>query len=160
MISADFSYVFVVISYDTAVATLAALALALFRFATNHIILWHALPRTSDFLHWMTRTYCKATNKTSMSGADLEFTATDISFLENLTLFNNIIIPGMAIVFILPDCFYNALFSANNITSYYNYGICYHALLCRVTTIYVSRASELMFILLRLSTVINAAQRL
>jgi hypothetical protein len=125
MLSADFSYVFVVISYDTVVATLAALALALFRFGTNHIILWHALPRTSDFLHWMTRKFCKAANKTTMSRANLEFTATDISFLENLTLFNNIIIPGIAIVFILPDCFYNALFSGNDITSYYNYGICY-----------------------------------
>ncbi len=125
MLLADFSYVFVVISYDTLVATLAALALALFRFGTNHIILWYALPKTSDILYWIgTHCFKKADEKLS-SRLELEFTASDISFLENLTLFNNIIIPGIAIIFILPDCFYNVLFSANDITSYYSYELCY-----------------------------------
>ncbi len=125
MLLADFSYVFVVISYDTLVATLAALTLALFRFATNHLILWHALPRMSDLLHWMRMRCSKQTTDNTSSITELEFTASDISFLENLTLFNNIIIPGIAIVFILPDCFYNVLFSANDIISYYSYEDCY-----------------------------------
>ncbi len=124
MLSADFSYVFIVISYDTLVATLAALTLALFRFATNHIILWHSLPRTADLLQWMKIKCFKTTGNRSLI-AELEFTASDISFLENLTLFNNIIIPGIAIVFILPDCFYNVLFLANDIISYYSYEDCY-----------------------------------
>ncbi len=125
MLLADFSYVFIVISYDTLVATLAALTLALFRFATNHLILWYALPWSSEFLYWMKMRCVRTTDNNISCKEMLEFTASDISFLENLTLFNNIIIPGLAIVFILPDCFYNVLFSANDIVSYYNYEVCY-----------------------------------
>ncbi len=128
MVAVDFSYVYIVISYDTIISTLAALGLALFRLGTNHLLLWHALPITKKLL---ARVKGISRKKNSDDGSAIplhlsaDYSAKDISFLENLTLFNNIIIPGIAIVFILPDCFYNALFAANQVTSSYQYEICY-----------------------------------
>jgi hypothetical protein len=52
------------------------------------------------------------------------FTSHDISFLERLMLFNNLIIPIIAILIILPDCFYNAFFAPATVTSSYQYYNC------------------------------------
>jgi hypothetical protein len=44
--------------------------------------------------------------------------------LDNLILFNNIILPVLATMFILPDCFYNTLFAAPDVPSYYSFDQC------------------------------------
>ncbi len=131
MALADFSYVYMVISFNALFVTFAALALALFRLFTNQVILWMSIPWTSKFIRWMTKgkkhnQHRSGRTKSSIEmKIDQEYSINDISFLENLILFNNIIIPGLAIVFILPDCFYNALFAADAISSSYPYESCY-----------------------------------
>lgn len=126
MCATDFSYVYIVLNYSSVFGALAAFVLALFRLYTNNVLLWNALPIVADLI------------RSSKDGGSLHrklaekripptvlYTARDISFLENLILFNNIIIPVLAVFVILPDCFYNALFAASNVTSSYNYKTCF-----------------------------------
>ena len=120
MSAADFSYVYIVLNYSAVVVSLAALALAIFRLITNSFLLWHALPLTKRFIFFVT-----SQPLTKKANPYYDCTARDISFLENIILFNNIIIPVLAIVFILPDCFYNALFAAAKVTSTYSYNSCF-----------------------------------
>ncbi len=124
----DFSYVYTVLNYSASVVTFSALALALFRLLTNNIILWFALPLVYELI-LMVKTWCtSSTSFARRNAARLDpdyYSSSDISFIENIILFNNIIIPGLAIIFILPDCFYNALFAADNVQSSYTYESCY-----------------------------------
>ncbi len=135
----DFSYVYIVLNYRITIVTIAALALALFRLFTNNIICWSALPLSYQLLMKIKCKWCCFTSSSSSSKTPKTserslllnqltpdtYTSSDISFLENLVLFNNIIIPILAIIFILPDCFYNALFAPDNIQSSYSYESCY-----------------------------------
>ncbi len=130
MAMADFSYVYIAISFNSLAVAFAALGLALFRLLENYVLLWSAIPLASSMIMKMKKCCGEAlgTKMDHSSGkmkTPLEYTVADISFLENLTLFNNIIIPGLAIVFILTDCFYNALFAAVNVQSSYYYNSCY-----------------------------------
>lgn len=107
------------------VVTLSALALALFRLGTNNVLLWSALPLTYGWVSLIREKVCGETyDRSKFRLSPSRYTTQDIHFLENLILFNNIIIPGLAIVFTLPDCFYNALFAANSVSSSYNYQSC------------------------------------
>jgi hypothetical protein len=131
----DFSYVYIVINYGTVVVTLTAFSLAIFRLITNNLLLWTAIPQTISLV-----TYCVPSwkelsfylikhpksdfNSSNVASFSSYYTARDISFLENVILFNNIVIPVLAIAFILPDCFYNALFAADSVSSYYNFERC------------------------------------
>jgi hypothetical protein len=125
----DFSYVYIVITYDFRDILLAAIGLALFRLVANNILLRLAIPSLRKWLKTVKEWFSKQPHDnqallSSVHNVDNEYSVSDISFLENITLFNNIIIPGIAILFILPDCFYNALFSASPVTSSYHYNTC------------------------------------
>jgi Leucine-rich repeat (LRR) protein len=221
----DFFYVIIAINNNSAVITLAAIFLAIFRLWTNNILLWKAIPMTSKWIIYLSykffptkkitefsssrpqsqrTTFPSGTaaaqttqsttaemnnnnsnnNRTSASsfstfrssfnttkapqtgdhhhserpestdmGTRLTsitldtddhhhkheeyeklpddfwnipyiFTSKDITFLEQLMLFNNLIIPIVAILVILPDCFYNALFDASSVSSSYDYYNC------------------------------------
>jgi Leucine-rich repeat (LRR) protein len=143
--TSDFSYVYIVLNYNSYVVTISAFSLAIFRLFANNVLLWTALPlgrRIITRIHSSeaggNRSRTGSDGSLGMMGDDpddiddifaelyyLKYTARDLSFIENLTLLNNIIIPGIAIIFVLPDCFYNALFAASSVTSSYTYNSCY-----------------------------------
>jgi hypothetical protein len=52
------------------------------------------------------------------------YSHSDISFLMELTLFNIIVLPIIAILVILPDCFQNLFFAASTVKSSYSYLNC------------------------------------
>jgi Leucine-rich repeat (LRR) protein len=125
----DFSYVYIVINYGTTVVTLTAFSLAVFRVLTNNLLLWKAIPGSISMLTylipaWKEYYFYQRKYPGNIKNVLNYYTYRDISFMENLILFNNIIIPVLAIVFILPDCFYNALFAAQDVTSYYSFKQC------------------------------------
>jgi hypothetical protein len=53
-----------------------------------------------------------------------KFSTADVSFLERIILFNNIILPVLAILWVSSDCFYNVLFAAPAVTTSYTYTTC------------------------------------
>lgn len=129
----DFSYVYIVLNYDPVVVALAALALALYRLLTNHILRWVILPATYDLVgYWCFEDQRSSSVSISSSSSSRRrlvdpdcYSTSDNSLLENLVLFNNIVIPVFAIIFTLPDCFYNALFAAAAVQSSYYYSSCF-----------------------------------
>jgi Leucine-rich repeat (LRR) protein len=58
------------------------------------------------------------------SSSDYVFSHSDISFLMKLTLFNIIVLPIIAVLIILPDCFQNVFFAASEVDSQYTYKDC------------------------------------
>jgi Leucine-rich repeat (LRR) protein len=130
----DFSYVYIVINYNSTIVTSAAFSLAVFRLITNNLLLWKAIPATISTLTFLMpswkelpfyqQKYPRNNNNSNTKNVLSYYTYWDISFLDNLNLFNNIIIPVLATMFILPDCFYNALFAAQEVSSYYPYQQC------------------------------------
>jgi Leucine-rich repeat (LRR) protein len=138
----DFSYVYIVITYDAVVISLAAIALAIFRLVTNNTLLWHAIPSLLDLLMRMKcikfSTFIFQSpleSKSNVQAQDVptieniykiidHYSPGDISFLENVVLFNNVVIPCLAIIFILPDCFYNALFAPGDVDTTFSYESC------------------------------------
>jgi hypothetical protein len=146
----DFCYIYIVLTYNSVVIIFAAIMLALVRVLTNNTLLLRAIPVTSKFI-FTSRSclWCVCNSKDEMpsstgeSGSSLQdqtalrkslwssrfttvyhFSAFDISLLERLVLINNIIIPVIAILILLPDCFYNAFFAASNVDSSYTYVNC------------------------------------
>jgi Leucine-rich repeat (LRR) protein len=152
----DFSYVYIVITYDAVVISLAAVTLAVFRLVTNNTLLWHAIPSLLDLFMRMncikvsmfvfqssvesesninvddTNPFQSKKQTTTLEVPTIEniykiidhYSPGDISFLENVILFNNVVIPCLAIIFILPDCFYNALFAPGEVDTTYSYESC------------------------------------
>jgi hypothetical protein len=129
----DFSYVYIVLTYNFLIIVIAAFGLALFRLFSNRILLTFSISflRKQIKLLRLRRLTLSSENQTiaeQLLNEPYSLQPKDISMLENLILFNNIIIPGIAIMFILPDCFYNALFAASSVTSSYSYTTCYQYL--------------------------------
>jgi hypothetical protein len=159
----DFSYVYIVITYDSLVISLAAVALAVFRLVTNNTLLWNAIPlflsfflklkvitlstfilarsenesisqdssknssaQAQSILSAATTTETLSSTPTIANIYDVihHYSPGDISFLEKIILFNNVVIPCLAIIFILPDCFYNALFASSQVDSTFTFISC------------------------------------
>jgi hypothetical protein len=133
---ADFSYVYVVLTYDFLINLLTAWTLAVFRLLSNRILLSFAIPFVRKKVLLVKMKYLKLSKDEeaiAFLNEPYQFRRRDISMLENLMLFNNIVIPVIAVLFILPDCFYNALFAASNVTSSYEYTTCYQYLVFQGT---------------------------
>jgi Leucine-rich repeat (LRR) protein/uncharacterized membrane protein len=125
----DFSYVYIVINYNSTLVSLAAFSLAIFRLITNNLLLSKAIPVSIYVLislvpTWKELHFYKQKYPGNVKNVLAYYTYRDISFLDNLLLFNNIILPVLATLFILPDCFYNALFAASDVSSYYTFDQC------------------------------------
>jgi hypothetical protein len=124
---ADIGYVLIVINYNSTIIALATFALAGIKLLANNVLLWKAIPNV-----WRLIKDCRfifITNEiledeSIATQRPYYFTVPDIAFLERLTVLNNIILPILAILIILPDCFYNALFSAPAVASSYSYISC------------------------------------
>jgi Leucine-rich repeat (LRR) protein len=124
---ADILYVLIVINYNSSVIALATVALSGFKLLANNVILWKAIPTV-----WKLIEYCRLVvfrveilkDPSPAIRTPYKFTVPDIAFLERLTLLNNIILRILAILVILPDCFFNALFTAPAVSSSYSYINC------------------------------------
>jgi Leucine-rich repeat (LRR) protein len=119
---ADFSYVYIVVNFNSTVVNFAAFGLAVFRIVSNHLLLYYSIPLGFQLLNYSKEKLHFTSNVLNLHK---HYFTKDVRFLQNIMLFNNIIIPGLAIIFILPDCFYNALFAASEVTSFYTYAFCY-----------------------------------
>jgi hypothetical protein len=122
----DFSYVYIVTSYGSLGVILATICLAVFRIVANNILVWIAIPfMTKRFasLGFLSQEAVTAWKEKKASNVR-DYSPLDMSFLEALTLVNNLVIPALAIIFILPDCFYNALFAPSSVSSSYEYTTC------------------------------------
>jgi hypothetical protein len=129
----DCCYVVIILNEPSTVIVFAAFLLACFRLVNGKILLWKAIPRVSKMIkYWVSR----ITKKESLSNQGTEseeqiknkktsirydFTHTDIIFLERTMIFNNIILPIIVIVVILPDCFYNTFVNPSNVNATYQY---------------------------------------
>jgi hypothetical protein len=133
----DFSYIYIVVNYSSTVISLAVVGLAVFRIFTNNLLLMRAIP----YVTYITKKLSVCHNKkedelktrdtsalhseeTDENLCNYSYSAQDISFLENIVLLNNIIIPILAVIFVLPDCFYYLLFEPPNVSSSYTYITC------------------------------------
>jgi Leucine-rich repeat (LRR) protein len=125
----DFSYVYIVINYSSTIVSVTAFCLAVFRLITNNLLLSKAIPvsiyvLTSLIPAWKELYFYQHKYPGNVKNILAYYTFRDISFLDNLILFNNIILPVLATMFILPDCFYNALFAAPDVSSHYSFDQC------------------------------------
>jgi Leucine-rich repeat (LRR) protein len=122
---ADFVYVFIVITYSVKIVNLAVVLLAGFKLFANNFVLRRTIPFISNLIK-LFPPWCSSSTLPLLNDRKFHYvyTASDIFFLEKLMLFNNIILPIIAILIILPDCFYNVFFASPGVTSYYNYDNC------------------------------------
>jgi hypothetical protein len=132
----DFSYIYIVVNYSSTVVGLAVVGLAIFRIITNNLLLLRAIPYATYitkkllFCHDKKKDEVETRNTSTLRWEETEnpfdypYSAQDISFLENIVLLNNIIIPILAVIFVLPDCFYYLLFEPPNVSSSYTYITC------------------------------------
>jgi predicted lipase len=94
----DFSYVYIVINYSSAIVSLTAFCLAVFRLITNNLLLSKAIPVsisvfTSLIPAWKELHFYQQKYPGNVKNVLAYYTYRDISFLDNLILFNNIILP-------------------------------------------------------------------
>jgi Leucine-rich repeat (LRR) protein len=141
----DFSYIYIVVNYSSTVIALAVLGLAVFRIITNNLLLSRAIPYASQCVKTLRCFTCdKRETEDDSTSQNLStfpesvpsdssghasflvysYSSRDISFLENIVLLNNIIIPILAVIFVLPDCFYYLLFEPPDVSSSYTYITC------------------------------------
>jgi Leucine-rich repeat (LRR) protein len=124
---ADIGYVLIVINFNSTTIAFATFGLSGVKLLANNVILWKAIPSVWRLIE---RCPCRfvldelAEDRSTSIRQPYHFTVADIAFLERLTLLNNIILPILAILVILPDCFYNALFTAPAVSSSYSYINC------------------------------------
>jgi hypothetical protein len=121
MILLDIAYVYIIITYETVVILFSEILLAMLKTILNNIVLWKAIPFIRRLLvEKISQIQLKENEKTVFS----YFSRFDLSFITIVILLNNIIFPIIAVFLVSPDCFYNALFQAANVTSTYSYTIC------------------------------------
>jgi Leucine-rich repeat (LRR) protein len=128
---ADFSFVYIVITYDEYVIDAAAVVLAGFKLLCNQFILRRAFPWFRSVGSRWNRSKDSEQEQESErtvtsvhTTVNRDYSVPDILFLERLMLFNNIVLPIIAILIILPDCFYNTFVAPTPVTSSYNYNNC------------------------------------
>lgn len=120
--AADVAYIIVVLNYSSQLNALVALTLALGRILMSKL-LWFLLPLIIKSLgHLISKYYGNEISEAAHGKYNL--TVTSVLFLQLLIFFNNIILPTLAILIILPDCFYNAFKSASAVDSSYKYNSC------------------------------------
>jgi hypothetical protein len=146
MIMADILYVYIIITYDTTVVFSAECFLAVLKIILNNTILWQAIPFTRKKLQTLTNRYqcwknnvdgnkmSISSNSSSTAAKSIQeeandqvfyqYSTEDLSFISTTVLLNNIILPAIAILIVSSNCFYNAFFSANTVSSSYSYDVC------------------------------------
>jgi hypothetical protein len=115
--AADICYVYIVITYSATDIAFAAMFFAGFKIVLSKLLVKKSIPSAIKF-------------KQAVLGIPEKFHSTyqfivrDITFLELLVIVNHVILPIIAILVILPDCFYNAFVAAENVSSSLNFESC------------------------------------
>jgi hypothetical protein len=109
------------ITYDSTITAFAVVGLALYKFFANDFILSKSIPFMSYLFHRSFAGSDQETGGFARRMSDYHFTIFDISFLEHLMLVNHVVLPIVSVLVILPDCFYNAFFTASSISSSYSF---------------------------------------
>jgi Leucine-rich repeat (LRR) protein len=126
----DCSYVIILLNESSTVIIFAALFLACFRLINGKVLLWKAIPLVAKRVKFTVYKTESSDDEGFESQKQImskqtsdryDFTLTDIIFLERMMIFNNIILPIIAIIVILPDCFYNTFVTASNVNANYQY---------------------------------------
>jgi hypothetical protein len=130
----DCCYVIILLSGSSTVIIFAALFLACFRLINGKVLLWKAIPLVSKMIKFgvFVRNEKESVYNDGVESPKeikaminvYDFTHTDIIFLERMMIFNNIILPIIAVIVILPDCFYNTFVTASNVNANYQYINC------------------------------------
>ena len=117
MLVVDIVYVYVIITYETAIVILSEIMLALVKTVLNNMIIWWIIPFVKRKLFDVY--YDKQYPEEFVS-----FTRMDLSFVTIVILLNNIVFPIIAVFVVSPDCIYTAIFQPSNVSSSYTYTIC------------------------------------
>jgi Leucine-rich repeat (LRR) protein len=115
--AADILYVITALEKDSNTVIFAGICLALFRMLINNYLIIKGLP-------WISQRISGFTENIKESRKTYKFTNSDLKFLIRLVLLNQIILPILAVLVILPDCFRNAFFAASMVSSSYSYEEC------------------------------------
>jgi hypothetical protein len=167
----DCCYVIILLNESSTVIIFAALFLACFRLINGKVLLWKAIPLVSKTVKFVVstmnqkeRVYDEAVERAmeikAIKSCVYDFTHTDIIFLERMMIFNNIVLPIIAIIVILPDCFYNTFVIASNVNANYQYIGCQfyqrilyastyyflHTSLCTPVTAYTSYSPPFIYL--------------
>jgi Leucine-rich repeat (LRR) protein len=144
--SADILYVITALEKDSSTVIFAGICLALFRMLINNYLIIKGLPWISQRIAILTEG-----QNINDSREAYQFTNSDLKFLIRLVLLNQIILPILAVLVVLPDCFRNAFFAASMVSSSYSYEECiYNSLvvqgkLCRPETQTTSYAPPFLY---------------
>jgi Leucine-rich repeat (LRR) protein len=120
--AADICYVFIVINYSATEIAFAAIFFAGFKVVVSNFFVYKSIPLAVNWMNNFNQTGLKTSGQLPRS--TYQFTVRDITFLELLVIVNHVILPIIAIVIILPDCFYNAFVAAENVSSSFKYESC------------------------------------
>ena len=101
----NFTYVLVILSYNGTVVTLVDIGMGAFKAVWTNVVIVEAM-RLLD-AHYI------KSNKSEADGWRL-------SFLSFTSILNNIVIPCIALTLASPDCFYNMIYSRDDVVSSYS----------------------------------------
>lgn len=132
MLVIDCISVYTSLNASSVVILFAALMLAVVRLLMGKVVLWETIPWVASYVKYITSIRFENYRLTFASKEHLNryekgkyiFVFSDIIFLERLMIFNNVVLPIIAILIILPDCYYNTFFAASNVNASYDYTIC------------------------------------
>jgi hypothetical protein len=149
MISLDVTFVISVLKCSPSVIGFIEFLVAILRIWINNVLLWRAIPFISNCLltlqlrlkkyRNLKKNEGKVKTVTEIGGEEEENIDTilielwnkkyypstkDSSFLSIIMIFNNLFIPMLTVMIILPDCFYYAMFQSPTVSSSYSYKTC------------------------------------
>jgi hypothetical protein len=123
MVAVDILYVFAVLNLNSAETIVIELLLALIKIYFNSYFMWDLIPLVKRRLLYR---FTSVEEKVIFEEIDFyHYSSGDIAFMSTNLALNNLFYPVFAILFISPNCFYNALFAASSVSSSYRYTECY-----------------------------------
>jgi hypothetical protein len=103
VVGLNFAYILIVLHYNDTVVTLAEVGMGVFKAGwTNMVVV--------EVYRQLGKHYIKSSNTMDKRG---------LSFLAFISILNNIVIPCLALTLASPDCFYNLIYSRENVSSSY-----------------------------------------
>jgi Leucine-rich repeat (LRR) protein/uncharacterized membrane protein len=122
MVASDMLYVYGVLNLSSREITVIELLLALVKIYFNTYFMWDLLPTIKKRLLYR---FSSLEEKVIFGEIDFRhYSSGDISFMSVTFALNNLFYPALAILFISPNCFYNALIASQPVSSSYLYEDC------------------------------------
>jgi hypothetical protein len=122
MVASDMLYVYGVLSLSSKEIIVIELLLALVKIYFNSYFVWDLLPLIKKRLLYR---FSSLEEKVIFEEIDFRhYSSGDIAFMSATFALNNLFYPAIAILFISPNCFYNALIASQPVSSSYMYEDC------------------------------------